>query len=73
VSSPADALVDARQVAVDVAARLVEESPPNFSSHACASTNATIASAITPMAGTAVTSLVRRCPGVFAGGHVDRA
>ena len=50
------------------------ESPPNFSSNASASTSASIASAMTPIAGTAVTSLrsataARR----LAGGDVHRA
>ena len=63
---------------VEVAARScgavsVTESPPNFSSTASASTSATIASATTPAAGTAQTSL--RWLMAFAGlarGHVDR-
>src|SRR5204862_40456 len=46
-------------------------SPPNFSSSACASTRAIIASAMTPMAGTAVTSDRSDC--AWAGPPVFRS
>src|SRR5438132_977638 len=46
-------------------------SPPNFSSSACASTSATIASAMTPIAGTAVTSERSDC--AWAGAPVFRS
>src|SRR5207245_2697758 len=46
-------------------------SPPNFSSSACASTSAIIASAMTPMAGTAVTSERSDC--AWAGPPVFRS
>src|SRR5204863_858683 len=46
-------------------------SPPNFSTSACASTSATIASAMTPIAGTAVTS--ERSDWAWAGAPVFRS